>query len=498
MDTALTMFEIPQDQTPSDPEPETPATPLSPDPGSRRGLSPALGSGTGERSPSHVILIVDDDESVAEALGSVLRSHGFPSILTCHDSREVSRILDAEHVSLVLLDLNMPYRSGQEVLEEIQNRFPDVSVVVVTGDRNIDVVVQCMKKGASDFLAKPVAEARLLATVRNALESSRLRSECARLREQFLADELGDPGCFDEIITACPRMLRLFGYIEAIAASSEPVLVTGETGTGKELIARAIHRAGRGAGEFVAVDVAALDAGMLSDTLFGHQRGAFTGAEGQRAGLIEAAAGGVLFLDEIGDLDETSQVKLLRLIQEREFRPLGSDVDVPLRARIVAATHKTPETLRSDLYYRLRSCHIHVPPLRERTEDLPLLVEAFLEEAARDLDKPKPTVPPELYSYLSAHPFRGNVRELRAMVFDAVARHQRGVLAIRSILDVDSEEAPKTKEDDAIRFPSLLPTLKAIEAAAVSEAMRRCGGNQSAAARLLGVSRPTIKRHLSR
>lgn len=231
-------------------------------------------------------------------------------------------------------------------------------------------------------------------------------------------------------------MRRLFGYLEAISGGTQPVLINGETGTGKELVARGLHAASGCEGEFVAVNAAGLDDMVFADTLFGHRSGAFTGALGSRSGMIEKAAGGTLFLDEIGDLTEASQIKLLRLIQEREFYPLGSDSPRRLRARVVAATHQPPSALRSDLYFRLRAHQVRIPPMRERLGDLPLLVAHFLREAAEDLGRACPEVPNALFGRLAGYAFPGNVRELQSMVFEALARHQEGPLPIEPFVDL--------------------------------------------------------------
>jgi transcriptional regulator with GAF, ATPase, and Fis domain len=222
----------------------------------------------------------------------------------------------------------------------------------------------------------------------------------------------------------------MFAYLEAIAKGSQPVLVVGETGTGKELVARALHAASGRDGRFVGVNVSGLDDTVFSDTLFGHEAGAFTGAAKERKGLIETAGTGTLFLDEIGDLAEAAQVKLLRLLQEREYHPLGSDVPRRLRARVVAATHRDPTELRQDLYFRLRSYHVRIPPLRERLGDVPLLVECFLRAAAADLGIAPPSLSPEVLSCLMRHDFPGNVRELQAVIHDAVARQRRGAVSL--------------------------------------------------------------------
>jgi DNA-binding NtrC family response regulator len=289
-------------------------------------------------------------------------------------------------------------------------------------------------------------------------------------------------------------------------------LITGETGVGKELVARAVHRLSGRDGDFVAVNVAGLDDLMFSDTLFGHKRGAFTGAEQTRQGMVARASSGTLFLDEIGDLNPASQVKLLRLLQEAEFYPLGSDAAVVSRARIIVATNLDLGRMieegrfRRDLFYRLNVHQVRIPSLRERSDDIPLLLEFFLDEAARTFSKRKPAYPPELLSYLSGYHFPGNVRELQALVYDAVARHQGGVLSLAvfreaigrgtssgSNLAVGSGR-PGLHLGPADRFP----TLQEAEEFLVTEALDRADGNQGAAASLLGISRHALNKRLCR
>ncbi len=442
------------------------------------------------------ILLVDDDEPTLRSVARALRSHGMENLVLCQDSRRVPELVEQHRVSAVLLDVVMPHVGGEEVLEGLLGRDPDLPVIMVTGEDDVDTAVRCMKRGAMDYLVKPMQGDRLVAAVHLALEHRALREEAARLRERFCADRPQSPEAFKALVTADPAMLRLFAYLEAVSRGSQPVLITGETGTGKELLARALHAASERPGPFVAVNVAGLDDTMFSDTLFGHRSGAFTGATAHRGGMIEQAGQGTLFLDEIGDLPEASQVKLLRLVQEREYYPLGSDTSRPLLARVVAATQQDPEKLRTDLYYRLRLYHAKVPPLRDRLGDIPLLVEHFLGLAAHDLGKPKPEVSPELYVYLESHDFPGNVRELLAMVFDAVARSDGEVVATDAFVDLPTEVTPESDATTpAVRFPVPLPSLRAIEQSAIEEALRRVNGNQSAAARMLRVSRSTVARH---
>ncbi len=442
---------------------------------------------------------MDDEVAALNAVRRNLRLHGFEEVSICSDSREALARIHDENPELVVLDLAMPHVSGGTLLLEIARLLPDLPVIVVTAESGLETAVHCMQQGAADYLLKPVAGERMAATVERVLHQYAVRADYTRMSEGFLSNELAQPEAFAEILTADPAMFRIFQYIEAVAKSAHPVLIVGETGTGKELIARAVHRVSRPKHPFVTVNVAGLDDTLFSDTLFGHGTGAFTGAHKGRAGMIEQAAGGTLFLDEIGDLSEASQVKLLRLLQEGEYFPLGADTPTKLTARVLAATHKDLKVLRKDLYYRLRSYVVKVPPLRDRTEDLPLLVEHFLEQAAKDLGQPKPTVPRELYSYLRAHAWPGNVRELSAMVFDAVARHDQGVMRIGSFLSHVNEVPPEgAGEADGVSFPTPMPAMKALEEAAYEEALARSEGNQSAAAKMLGVSRPTIGRFVAR
>lgn len=311
-------------------------------------------------------------------------------------------------------------------------------------------------------------------------------------------------------------MHSIFQYAEAISRTPMPVLITGETGVGKELIGKAIHQLSRRTGLFVPIDVAGVDDRLFSDTLFGHRKGAFTGAEQSRKGLIEQAKGGTLFLDEIGDLSMESQIKLLRLLQEGKYYPLGSDTPSLTDARMIVATNREIESLmetgnfRKDLYYRLQTHHIHLPPLRERRDDIPLLVSHFLKKAAKTLDKKTPTPPRELFILLGAYHFPGNIRELEGMVFDAVSRHQKGVLSMESFRDrighAHTDTAHQTVEagqgvksaDSGVIFPHPLPTLKETEQLLITEALERSKGNQTLAAELVGLSRRALYGRLKR
>ncbi len=325
-----------------------------------------------------------------------------------------------------------------------------------------------------------------------------------------MPDKLKHPEAFAEILTKNAEMLAIFRYVESIAKACQPVLVTGETGVGKEMIAKAIHKLSRVRGNLVIVNVAGLDDNMFSDTLFGHARGAFTGAEQNRRGLVEQAAKGTLFLDEIGDLSPASQVKLLRLIQESEYLPLGQDEPKYTDANILTATNEDLWQLqragkfRKDLNFRLRTHHIHLPPLCERMDDIPLLVDQFMEEAAKALKKRKPTPPKELFTLLRTYSFPGNIRELRAMIFDAVSRHKSKILSLdvfkaHIAREQESRVRPLEPEvDEASPFKHMkdLPIIKQSTRMLVKEAMRRSNGNQSIAAGMLGISQPALSKRL--
>ncbi len=464
--------------------------------------------------PETPVLVVDDEEPALRATVLALRMAGVTNVLPCGDSREVLPILARQPVQAILLDLTMPFLSGEEVLRQVGEEHPDIPIIVITGRNDVKTAVDCMQMGAFDYMVKPVEERRLSSGVKRALELRELQSENRSFRERVLSDKLERPEAFAEIVTNNPRMRTIFQYLEAVSGTSKPVLITGETGTGKELVARAVHRLSGRAGRFVPINVAGLDDNMFSDTLFGHVKGAFTGADASRGGLIEQAEDGTLFLDEIGDLSMASQVKLLRLLQEQEYLPIGADLPRKSSVRIIVATNQDLDALqragqfRKDLYFRLNTHHTHIPPLRERKDDIPLLLKHFLDEAAAALHRKRPTPPRELIDLLSAYHYPGNVRELEAIVFDAVSRHDGGVLSttvFRSHIEDGLSGEPIGSATEAgvseiTPFSSWpkLPTLKDAAYQLVIEAMSRSNGNQAVAARLLGITRPSLNKRLKR
>jgi len=266
---------------------------------------------------NQTVLLVDDEEHILNTSRLRLKASGISNVITLQDSREVMPLLASQRITAIVLDLHMPHLSGQELLVQIVRAHPGTPVILMTADDDIQTVVSCMKAGAFDYLTKPVESNQLVSRVQKALQHAEMANEVNQLKQRLLTDNLEHPEAFADIITGNKSMRSLFQYVEVVAKTRQPIIITGETGVGKELIARAIHTLSGCRGNYIAVNVAGLDDNMFTDTLFGHRKGAFTGADQNREGLIEKASGGTLFLDEIGDLNETSQVKLLRLLQEQ-------------------------------------------------------------------------------------------------------------------------------------------------------------------------------------
>jgi DNA-binding NtrC family response regulator len=466
-------------------------------------------------NPPQPILIVDDEESILLSIDTALRMAGFDHLLACPDSRRVMDLFAEHRIEILLLDLTMPHVSGFALLKSVTQDYPGVPVIIVTGAVDVETAVECMRQGAFDYVMKPVEQERLVTAVKRALAFRDLQRENLSLKQHLLSARLLKPQAFQSIVTQNKSMLSIFSYIESIAQTSQGVLIRGETGVGKELIARALHQASGLKGQFVAVNVAGLDDNVFADTLFGHVKGAFTGAEQARRGLVEQAAGGTLFLDEIGDLSTASQVKLLRMLQEGEYLPLGQDIPKMHSARIVASTNRDLWELqkegkfRKDLNFRLRTHRVYIPPLRDRMDDIPLLLDHFLAKAAAALQKKKPTPVKELLALLNTYTFPGNVRELQAMVFDAVSTHQSGVLGLdvfRSHIQAQHRReqgsseggAPMSGNREMITFPVTLPTIKQATWILVDEALQRAGGNQSIAAEMLGITQQALSKRLKK
>ncbi|HJV34629.1 sigma-54 dependent transcriptional regulator [Geomonas sp.] len=465
------------------------------------------------------VLLAGGEPHVLTTCKLHLEVNGISDVLTVSDHSKVLPILDSGEVAVAVLDLGQPEGDGLELLARALRQ--DLKVIV-TADDQIDTAVECLKLGAVDYLAKPVNHGRLVESVKRALEGEFPEAEAEeaqqapggepRPRKGRVLDEQSRLAAFAELVTRNKKMKELFRYAEALAASRQPILILGETGSGKELVARAIHKLSGCKGEYVALNAAGLDDPMFSDALFGHQRGAYTGADQAREGLVARAAGGTLFLDEIGDLNELSQVKLLRLLQEEEYYPVGSDLVRKSHARILLATNRDlPKRIsegrfRQDLYYRLCSHQVRIPPLRERRDDLPLLLDHFIELMAERLGVEPPTYSKKLLELLEGYDFPGNVRELQGMVDDAVLRRKDGLISdqpfVRTINAPAPEEPPPAPREEN-NLEQLLtavwghfPTLREAEDLLINTALELAKGNQRIAAGMLGLNRQTLNMRL--
>jgi len=412
----------------------------------------------------------------------------------------VMGLLEEQEMSLILLDLTMPHISGEALLRDIKSQYPHLPVIIITGINDLTSAVDCMKWGAHDYLVKAIENSKLLASVNNALHLNELHVENKLLIKSLLKVNPPRDPAFNNIITEDSGMFSIFQYLSVISPSSHSILIRGETGTGKELIADAIHKISNCSGDFISLNVAGLDDVMFSDTLFGHKKGAFSGADSNRTGLVQEATGGTLFLDEIGDLSMASQIKLLRLLEKGDFYSLGSDSLKRSSCRILAATNIDLEEaieggrFRKDLYYRLASHEIHVPPLRERRGDIPLLVNHFVLKAAKELRREPPAIGANFLHELVNRTLSGNVRELISLINRAVGTCSGSVLG-------ESDEFEPVIEDGRIndshvQFPETLPDLKTWSDLLVDEAVRRSRGNITSAAGLIGISQPAMSKRL--
>ncbi|HTH14960.1 MAG TPA: sigma-54 dependent transcriptional regulator, partial [Spirochaetia bacterium] len=414
-------------------------------------------------------------------------------------------ILEERPVSIVLLDLSLPDMGGEDLLPRIQQNHPDIPVLVVTALGDLEAAVRCMTQGAYDYIVKGGDPSRLVSSARRALESRRKGKEIEALRERMQAVTLKRPQAFANIVTGSERMRVLFRFIEAVADTGEPILIQGETGTGKELFAEAVHRASGTRGPFVATNLGGLDDFVVSDTLFGHTKGAFTGADEVRKGMVASAAEGTLFLDEIGDLSPPSQVKLLRFLENREYYPLGSDLARRSNARIVAATNRDLDTLadegrfRKDLLYRLSTYRIDIPPLRERPEDIPLLCSHFLKTLAQGHESPALTSGAQ--AALLSYSYPGNVRELRGLLLRAKVLAEGATIGravVEQLVKLPSSAPDLQAPAEFSLLTQDLPTIRQAIEALVKEALSRTGGHQAEAAHLLGISPQALSKRLKR
>jgi DNA-binding NtrC family response regulator len=441
-------------------------------------------------------LIVDDERAECEMFADALNEAGFDASWALHPVQAL-KLLDESPFEVVVTDLNMPALSGAELCGRIKQARPNLPVVVVTAFGSIDKAVQAMRAGAYDFVTKPFDVDTIGLVLQRAVEHHALKSEVDALRRVVDASQ-----SYGALIGSSEPMRQLYKTIERVASADATVLITGESGTGKELTAREIHvRGPRKAQPFVALSCAAVPESLLESELFGHERGAFTDARARRDGLLVAAEGGTLLLDEIGDMPLVLQGKLLRALEERMFRALGSNHEQRFNVRIVAATNRDLELaveqgrFRQDLFYRLNVIHIDVPALRSRSGDVLFLAQGFLDEFAVRSGRPPCKFASAAASRLLAYDWPGNVRELRNCVERAVT------LSTSALVDVD-DLPPRIRDFQsapvlvASNDPNELLALEEVERRYILQVVRACAGNKSKAARILGIGRKTLYRHL--
>jgi two-component system response regulator AtoC len=436
---------------------------------------------------SRRLLIVDDDDSLRESLALVLGAEGFEVALAADGDEALARLDDA-CPDIVLCDLRMPGRDGLALLPELARRRPDATLILMSAYGTEELALEAMRRGAYDYLAKPFQPTEVLLAIKKAQERERLRR-----KSDLLARDVERAVGERPIVAASPGMIEVLELIERASEFKATVLLTGESGTGKEVLARAIHaQSPRRSEAFVAVNCGAIPEALLESELFGHAKGAFTGADRARRGLFVEADGGTLFLDEIGELPFALQVKLLRVLQEEEVRPLGEAKSRQVDVRVIAATARALEDevaggrFREDLFYRLNVLRVEVPPLRERREDIPLLVDHFLAQSRDSLGKPVRGVADDALARLVAHRWPGNVRELENVIERAVILAHSDQIGLREL--PPNVAQAESADDGPAGDLSLRRARRAAESEMIRRALRETDGNRTRAAKLLGIS----------
>ncbi|HVM61108.1 MAG TPA: sigma-54 dependent transcriptional regulator [Verrucomicrobiae bacterium] len=446
------------------------------------------------------ILLVDDDERLRNAAGKVLAAEGY-RVLGAGSAQEALDLLREPETTLVISDLRLPDLDGNALLQQIRERRPEVEVVMITGHGKVEKAVEAMKLGACDFIEKPLDSVALLKAVANALSKQRLAAENIQLRRQ-LQRQRGIVG----LIGDSPALVAVKQIIRQIAPTNVEVLITGESGTGKEIVADAIHQlSDRHDKPLLKISCAAIPDTLLESELFGHERGAFTGATAAKPGKFELAHGGTLFLDEIAEMSPPLQAKLLRVLQDGSFQRLGSMKELHADVRLLSATHADiPRAIaagrfRQDLYYRINTIEISLPPLRERGEDIPLLAEHFLRDCADEMRKDVGSIAPAALDQLRGYSWPGNVRELEHVIQRAVALASGDTITGFSFNPTGSgsgRTASNTADGPAISIP-VGTTVDEATKRLVEATIQQCGGNKLKAARILGIPPRTMYRHFS-
>jgi len=447
------------------------------------------------------VLVADDDRAVRTALSVNLRKAQY-DVALASSSAEALQLLRESAYDVLLTDVNMPGGSGLDLLSEVRTHWPDTRVVVMTGFGSVKDAVGAMKLGAADYIIKPVERDELLLLLDRALRTRALQRELAQLRHE-VTEKYG----FANMIGISAPMRAVYEQVEAVADSNALVLINGETGTGKELIAHAIHyRSRRSRGPMVAVNCGALPESLLESELFGHERGSFTGATRQHQGKFEQADGGTLFLDEVGEIPASVQVRLLRVLEGGTFTRVGGETPVKVDVRVICATNRDLRkevqagTFRADLYYRLHVFHIKLPPLRERRDDIPLLVSHFSKKFSERHLRKEPTISPAAMRSLQAHSWPGNIRELEHFMERTVLLAAGGEITTAQLPEVEPPPRPAgaSVSIDDIGPGGLPSALDQVERQLIIEALTEAGGVQAQAARKLGISRSNLNYRIGR
>ena len=458
------------------------------------------------KTENHRVLIIDDERPVLMTLEALLKRHGY-QVETAPTATQGLKVLKSKSPTLVLLDLRLPDADGLEMLERIKSELPKVQVIILTAHDSLHNAIESIKRGAYHFISKPYAPEELLSLVEKALETQFLLREAKELRAKTeqLEKRLEIAEARPTPIFKSKPMQEIEELIEAMAPSDANVLIVGESGVGKEVIANAIHGRSRRAGQpMVKLNCAAFPQTMIEGELFGYVKGAFTGAMQDFPGMIGAANRGTLFLDEISDMPADLQTRFLRVLQEREFRPLGSTQTMKADFRAIASTNRpipqalAENRLRSDLYYRLNTFQIEVPPLRKRKEDIPPLIAQFVRQFSQQLGKPEPDVSPDAFQKLLEYSWPGNVRELQNAIEYAVVLARQGVIGVKELpTEIQLPAALQQAELNALPR-SGVQSLDDLERSAILQALAECRGNKKKAAELLGIQRPTLYNKMKR
>jgi DNA-binding NtrC family response regulator len=452
------------------------------------------------------VLIIDDERPVLMTLEALLKRHGY-QVETAPTATQGLKALKSKPPTLVLLDLRLPDADGLEMLDRIKTELPQVQVIILTAHDSLHNAIESIKRGAYHFISKPYAPEELLSLVEKALETQFLLREAEELREKTerLEKRLEIAEARPTPIFKSKPMQEIEELIDAMAPSDANVLIIGESGVGKEVIANTIHARSRRAGQpVVKLNCAAFPQTMIEGELFGYVKGAFTGAMHDFPGMIAAANGGTLFLDEISDMPADLQTRFLRVLQEREYRPLGSTQTMKADFRAIASTNRpiaqalAENRMRSDLYYRLNTFQIEVPPLRKRKEDIPPLIAQFLKQFSQQLGKPEPDISPDAFQKLLDYAWPGNVRELQNAIEYAVVLARDGLIDVKE-LPTEIQLPPALQQTELGALPrSGVQSLDDVERTAILQALAECRGNKKKAAELLGIQRPTLYNKMKR